>query len=133
MGVPRYHLDVKRMLHFMDDDTTMLEAPRFVRDGPDVPWVEASAERGKVSSKGEIVYLIDNVHMRQESRTGGLPIEVSTQYLEVMPNEDRVATDRPVVVRQGTSRLSGNAMQADGRARTFGMDGRVKGYYENRS
>lgn len=132
-GVPRYHLEVKRLLHYMDDNTTTLESPNFLRDGPGVARVAASADRGKVSPDGEIVYLLDQVRMRQDSLNGGMPLDLSTEYLEIFPNQDRLATDRPVVITQGKSRLTGNSMKADGRARTFEMDGHVKGIYENRS
>jgi len=129
-GVPRYHLTAVRLQHYMDDDTTTLESPLFVRDGPDVARVEAVAKRGKVSPDGKIVYLYDDVNMHQQARAGGLPIEMRTDYLKVLTDEDRMSSNRPVVVTQGGSRLSGNAMQADGKARTFRMEGRVKGIYE---
>lgn len=129
-GVPRYHMTAKKMVHFLDDDTTQLESPAFLRDGPGVPKVDARSKRGQVSPKGEIVYLIDDVNVTQTGMDNPLPIEMQTQYLKIWPNEDRIASDRPVVVRQGASVIHGNAMQADGKARTFDMESGVKGLYE---
>lgn len=132
-GVPRYHLTVKHMQHFMDDDTTTLEAPNFLRDGPGVPRMEAHSDRGTISPNGDIIYLFNDVRMRQDSLSGDLPIEVSANYLKVMPNQDRVSSNRPVTITQGSSKLSADALKADGKARTFEMDGRVKGVYEVQS
>jgi lipopolysaccharide export system protein LptC len=130
-GVPRYHLTASKMVHYMDDDTTNLESPVFLRDGPGVPRIQAESSHGKVSPDGKIVYLIDDVHVTQDSLSGGLPIDLTTQYLKVVPDADQLSTDRPVVLRQGTSVVTGNAMAADGKERTLELSGRVKGLYES--
>lgn len=129
-GVPRYHLTASKMVHYMDDDTTTLEKPVFLRDGPDVPRARAQSERGEVSPNGEIVYLIDNVHVTQDSQSGAPPMELTTQYLKVLPDADRMSTDQPVTLSQGSNVMHGNAMEADGKARTLQLQGRVKGVYE---
>jgi len=132
-GVPRYHLTAVKLLHYLDDDTTTLDAPRFVRDGPGVPRVDVQAKRGKVSPDGKIVYLYDDVYLKQQAMTAeGLPIEMRTDYLKVLTDDERMSSDHPVVVTQGASRMNGHAMQADGKARTFVMEGRVKGIYETK-
>lgn len=130
-GVPRYHLTASKMVHYMDDDMTSLENPVFLRDGPGVPQVQAESRHGKVSPDGKIVYLIDDVHVTQDSLSGGPPIEFTTQYLKVLPDADQLSTDRPVVLRQGTSVVTGNTMAADGKERTLQLSGRVKGLYES--
>lgn len=129
-GVPRYHLTASKMVHYMDDNTTSLENPVFLRDGPGVPRVQAVSDHGKVSPDGKIVYLIDDVRVTQDSLSGGLPIDLTTQYLKVVPDADQLSTDRPVVLRQGTSVVTGNTMAADGKERTLQLSGRVKGLYE---
>lgn len=129
-GVPRYHLTASKMVHYMDDNTTSLESPIFLRDGPGVPRVQAVSDHGKVSPDGKIVYLIDDVRVTQDSLSGGMPVTLTTQYLKVLPDADQLSTDRPVVLKQGASVVTGNSMAADGKERTLELSGRVKGLYE---
>jgi lipopolysaccharide export system protein LptC len=131
-GQPRYRLSAIRMTHFMDDDTTTLEAPRFVREGVGLARVVARSLQGLVSAQGDNVYLFGDVRMIQERQVGGPPLELATEYLWVQPEVDLVRTDKPVVLKEGTSELSGESMVADGRQRTLVLKGRVKGIYENR-
>ncbi len=129
-GVPRYHLAASKMQHYPDDDTTTLEAPTFSRDGPGVSHVAARASRGQVSANGEVVYLLGGVLMTEAGRPGQAPLELTTEYLKIMPNADRLTTDKPVILKQGASILTGNAMVADGKERTLQLAGGVKGIYE---
>jgi lipopolysaccharide export system protein LptC len=129
-GTPRYHLSASKMVHYMDDDTTTLQSPTFLRDGPGVSRVSARSSRGLVSADGEIVYLFGGVHMTEDNAAGGAPIELATQFLKVMPNADRLSTDKPVTLTQGTSVLTANSMSADGKKRTMDLRGQVKGIYE---
>jgi lipopolysaccharide export system protein LptC len=131
-GTPRYHLTASKVVHYMDNDRTALESPVFLRDGPGVPRVTAQSRHGLISPKGEIVYLYDEVRMSEDGMAGGQPIEMTTEYLKIMPNDDRLSTEKPVILHQGSSVLTGNAMAADGKARTLQLTGRVKGIYEIR-
>jgi lipopolysaccharide export system protein LptC len=118
------------MVHYMDNDTSTLESPVFLRDGPGVPRMTARSSHGLVSANGETVTLLDEVQVTQDSETGAPPMELTTEYLKVMPNADRLSTDKPVILQQGSSVLTGNSMAADGKARTLQLSGRVKGIYE---
>lgn len=129
-GTPRYHLTASKMVHYMDNDTTTLESPVFLRDGPGVPRVTARSSHGLVSANGETVTLLDGVQVIQESQSDGAPLVLTTEYLKILPNTDRLSTDKPVILHQASSVVTGNSMAADGKARTLQLSGRVKGIYE---
>lgn len=129
-GEPRYRLNAVRMIHYMDDDTTTLDAPWFVREGAGVTRVVVRALRGLVSPDGENVDFIGGVRMMQERAAGRTPMELTTEHLRVVPDRDLISTDRPVVLKEGGSEVRGQAMVADGRQRTLELQGRVKGVYE---
>lgn len=130
-GQPRYRLSAVRMTHFMDDDTTTLDAPWFVREGAGMARVVVRSLHGLVSSKGDNVYFFGDVRMMQERLVAGPPLELASEYLWVMPESSRIWTDKPVVLKEGSSRVSGSGMAADGKKRTLELKGRVKGIYEN--
>jgi lipopolysaccharide export system protein LptC len=131
-GAPRYRLNAVRMTHYLDDDSTELLAPRFSREGEGMARVVVRSLRALVSSDGEKVHFLGDVRMMHERLAGGVPMELSTDSLWVEPDQNRMATDRPVVVQDGRGELRGGAMRADGKARTLELTGRVKGIYENR-
>jgi lipopolysaccharide export system protein LptC len=54
-------LSAQRMVHYPDDDTTELYAPRVLQTKPSQPRLSVSAERGAVSADGEELFLYDNV------------------------------------------------------------------------
>lgn len=130
-GEPRYRLAALRMTHYMDDDTTSLDAPRFTREGTGMAKVVVRSLHGQVSPDGKNVDFIGDVRMMQERLAGGSPLELTTDYLRVMPETDRMLTDKPVVLKENGSELRAQAMLADGKQRTLELKGRVKGVYEN--
>lgn len=129
-GQPRYRLSAVRMTHYMDDDTTELTAPRFVREGAEMARVVVRSLRGLVSPEGESVYFLGDVRMLHERLHDGAPMELASEYLRVIPDQDLIRTDKPVTLSDGRNRLYGTAMVADGRQGTLVLKGRVKGIYE---
>lgn len=130
-GLPRYRLNAVRMTHYMDDDTTELIAPRFVREGGAMARVVVRSLRGLVSPDGESVYFLGDVRMLHERPADGAPMELSSEYLRVIPDRDLIRTDKPVRLSDGGNVLQGAAMVADGREGTLELKGRVKGIYGN--
>jgi lipopolysaccharide export system protein LptC len=129
-GEPRYRLAAVRMTHFMDDDTTELAAPRFVREGTGMATVVVRSLRGLVSPDGKDVHFLGDVRMLQEGQDGRPPLELSSEYLRVIPDLDQIRTNKPVRLKEAGSELRGDAMVADGKQRTLELTGRVKGIYE---
>jgi lipopolysaccharide export system protein LptC len=131
-GLPRYRLAAGRMTHYMDDDTTALEQPRFVREIPGQPTWRAVARRGVVSSNGENVHLLDDVRIERRVAGQAVPLVLTTDYLWVIPEADILRTDKPIILRQGTSQVTAGGMEVDGKQHTLRLAGRVRGIYESR-
>ena len=62
-GVVRYKLTARRMQHYPDDDTTLLDAPRLVNFRSSNVTVTATAKTATLSSNGENAYLNDDVRL----------------------------------------------------------------------
>lgn len=129
-GYPRYALAAVKMTHYMDDDTTVLEAPRFEQHSPMVPIVRATAKRGFVSSQGDHVHLLDQVRLTREPTPGVPELVMTTEYLHITPEAELMRTDKPVEVHQGASWVTADSLYADGKARTLELKGQVRGMYE---
>jgi len=131
-GKPRYRLSAEKMTHYMDDDTTVLEQPRFLREISGQPTWRAASSRGLVSSNGENVHLLDDVRIERDDGGQSPPLVLTTDYLWVIPEADILRTDKPVTLRQGASQVVAGGMEVDGKQRTLEFAGRVKGIYESR-
>lgn len=131
-GQPRYRLAAEKMTHYMDDDTTALDQPRFQREIPGQPTWRAAAVRGVVSSNGENVHLLDDVRVERTVAGEPTPLVLTTDYLWVIPEADVLRTDKPIVLHQGSSQVSAGGMAVDGKQRTLELAGRVRGVYESR-
>lgn len=128
-GLPQYHLSAKRMLHFSDDDSTELLAPRFVKrsDGSEVT---VTSDRGRVTRDYEEAFFHGNVELVRTGNRTTQEMKVRSEYLHVLAKKDLVLTDRPVTIWEGSSTLSGTGMEYNRRTRQFALHARVKGSFD---
>jgi lipopolysaccharide export system protein LptC len=131
-GQPRYRLAAVRMVHYMDDDTTELEAPRFTREGDGAARVLVRALQGRVSPDGEYIDFTGDVRLLREYPQQAVPMELSTERLRVLPEQDRMSSDTPVLIKDGRGELRGGSLLADGQQQVLELKGRVKGIYVSR-
>ena len=97
-GRVHYIMAAQKMLHYPDDDSTYLEEPRLTSLYPDRPPVHVSARRGEVSSKGEQVFLHDDVRVVRDAGAKQGQMVLTTSYLHVLPDSDTADTDRPLTI-----------------------------------
>ena len=130
-GKLRYVLAAAEMVHYPDDDTTVLQRPRFTQYTVDKPYTRIEGLRGYVSSNGEEVELVDNVKIVREAFEGKGEMQVATEKLIILPNQDLVKTNSPVVITQAPNTLiTGTGMIYDKKNRTVKLMSRVKVHYE---
>jgi len=133
-GAPSQTLQAKRARHFPDDGTVEFEAPRVVMSQPDRPQFIVESDRGRVSGDRLNAYFEGNV---RASRAGELqpspdgekagPIALRTEFLHVIPKEDRAQTDRPVTIEEPRGIIHANGLVLDSTSRTLNLKGNVRG------
>ena len=131
-GRPLSVLSAARMVHFPDDDTTELQAPRVVQTKPQEPRITVSAERGMVSANGEEIFLYDNVVLVREADHERPEARLTTSFLHVLRERNLVRTDREVNIVEDTRSLTGRGMEYDNEARVFTLMADVRGRFEPR-
>src|SRR5207248_5948342 len=77
-------LSAARMMHFPDDDSTELVAPRVVQSKPREPRMSLTAERGALSADGEQVFLYDNVVLVREADAYRPEARLTTSFLHIL-------------------------------------------------
>jgi len=120
-------LTATRMLHFPDDETTELDAPRAVQLPKDAPPVRIRADRGTVSKDGDEVHMYDNVLVTRDATADRPELRVTTTYLHLWPKDEVARTPEPVTIIEGDSRLAGVGMEVRAKSREFELHSRVKG------
>ena len=121
-GTPRFMIAAQKMLHYPDDDTTLLEAPQLTSLLPDRPALYVSASNGSISGKGDEVFLRDEVKIIRaasgQSYGRGQSEQVfTTTYLRIVPDLDLADTDQAVTLTDAHNRISAVGMRLDNKAR----------------
>ena len=132
--VRRFNLDGKlqhtliadKLMHYPDDDTTIISAPRITYH--QLPPTEVSARTAYVGRDGKEIDLVDTVRVtRQPSTAGASATVLETRALTVFPDEERARGRDPVVITQGRSVLHGTGLDVDNRTGMTVLHGRVTG------
>ena len=129
-GQPRFTLAAEKMWHYPDDDTTHLQMPQLASLYANRPPVHTSAQTGMISSKGDEVFLYDEVRvLRPASGDSGEQL-FATDYLHVIPDRDWAETDQSVVMTSRHNIIRAVGMELDNKARTVKLLSRVRANHE---
>jgi lipopolysaccharide export system protein LptC len=131
LGQLRYILAATEMLHYPDDDSTVLQRPRFTQYTVNKPYTQIEGLRGYISSNGEEVELVDNVKVVRQAFEGKGEMQVLTEKLWIFPKKDLVKTNAPVTIKQAPKTvITAVGMVYDKKAQTVTLLDRVKVHYE---
>ena len=123
-------LAAAKMLHYPDDDSTDLIAPRVVQTKPDEPRVTMTADRGTLSQDGEEVFLYGNVLLVREGGRERSETQMRTSFLHVVRSHSVVRTDRDVLITEANRVLSARGMVYHNDTQELFLSARVRGRFE---
>jgi lipopolysaccharide export system protein LptC len=129
-GKPEYILSAEHMQHYPDDESTSVVAPRLVQRHDNANPVVIRADRGLIAKNGEEASFYGSVVVVREAGRGQSELRVQTEYLQVVPDRDLARTDKPVIITEGRSRLSGVGMEFNNRTRQFALQSQVRGTFD---
>lgn len=130
-GALRYKLQSKEMKHFPDDDSTLLRKPVYTQFVQDKSYLQVEGLIGDVSSNGEDIKLYKNVKVTRAPYGDKQEMTLETDYLNILPNEDLVLTQRPVVIRQAPNTVVyANGMVYEKQKLTVTLLNKVRAHYE---
>ena len=131
-GKPEYILSAERMQHYPDDESTSVVAPRLVQRHDNANPVVIRADRGLIAKKGDEASFYGSVVVVREAGRAQSELRVQTEYLQVIPDRDLARTDKPVIITEGRSRLSGIGMEFNNKTRQFALQSQVRGTFDAR-
>jgi lipopolysaccharide export system protein LptC len=129
-GVTEAKLTAARMVHYPDDDSTELVAPRLLQSKPAEPRITVTADRGALSRDGEEIFLYDNVVLVREADGERPAARLTTSFLHVVRDRSLVRTDRQVEIVEDRRRLSGRGMEYNNELRSMVLRENVRGRFE---
>jgi lipopolysaccharide export system protein LptC len=129
-GAATSKLAAAKMVHYADDDSTALLAPRLVQSKPEQPRLLLSADRGTLSRDGAELFLYDNVVLQREAGAETGASRVQTSFLHVVRARSLVQTDREVTITERGRSLVGLGMDYDNASRQLTLHAQVRGSLE---
>lgn len=126
-----YRLAAAEMKHFPDNDSTDLLSPHFTQYAINKPYTSTQGLYGTVSSNGEQVQLTKQVKITRQAFAEKGEMTLETEYLDILPNQNIVKTDLPVVIRQAPKTvIYATGMIYDKNIKTMTLLHKVRAHYE---
>lgn len=128
-------LQAERARHYPDDGTVEFDTPKVVLTQPDRPRFTVEAAKGRVSGDRQNAYFEGGVRATRAAESDrpatadepAGPITLRTEYLHVIPKQDRAQTDRPVTIEEPRGIIHANGLVLDNESRTIKLQGNVRG------
>ena len=129
-GVPRFIMSAQKMVHYPDYDSTHLDEPQLSSFNAGQPPVYTFAKHGEVSSKGDEVFLHDEVKLVRAASATQSEMTLTTTFLHIIPDRDLADTDRPVILEDAHNIVHATGMQFDNKARIMKLLAQVKSQHD---
>ena len=129
VGDVQYVLRADRMMHYPDDDSSVLKAVLFTATEPGKPPLIASAPQGRLLGAEDEILLEGGVVIEAEASGKLPPIKLSTPKLTILPKKNIVRSKDGVLLESPTSRINAASFELNSQTREL-MLNRVKGVLE---
>ena len=129
-GAATYTLSAAKLVHYPDDDTTVLTAPKLVSYASPKAAVTVTASEGVVSSKGDHVYFQDDVRVTRAAHEGASELVMRTTFLHVVPDLHIARTDRAVTLTDDANTVTAEGFEMNSETRVIKLLSNVRGSYD---
>lgn len=116
-GKPINRLEGEYAEHFPDDDSYHVTAPRAVGQQEGNPITVGTARTAVVEQGGQRILMNGDAHVQRQADANNDALDVRSQQLIIVPDDDIVYTDLPAQVLKGNSRMNGTGMHYDNKTR----------------
>ena len=128
-GLVRYTLVARKMVHYPDDDSSLLETLNFDAYQPNQPRVNITAERGRLQKGGDEVWIEGNVVVHRDPAPRVEPLKIFTDKLLVLPDEGIARTSSEVRMESPSGHATAAGLEMNNTERTVRLN-RVRSTYK---
>lgn len=122
-------LSADHMVHFPDDDSTELAAPKLSLQRSDRPTRVVSREAW-LNKDGKEIRLKGDVKVSRPAAGGSPATLIESEALTVYPDDERTVGSVPVTITQGNNVMRGSGLEYLGKEKTAQLRGRVFGTFK---
>ncbi len=137
-GHIRQSLEAERAQHVPDDDNTALDQPRIAFTDPGEPRLDVASDRARITGNREHAFFEGHVKAVRAATTDAEgkpdgPVVFESEFLHVIPKEDRIVTDRPVTISEPRATINATGLEYDNRSKELKLKSRVSGQMQPRA
>jgi lipopolysaccharide export system protein LptC len=121
-GQVLYTLVAKKMVHYPDDDSALLESLTLEAFEPKQPKMTITADHGRLEQGGDRVLIEGNVVVLRDADAKDPPVRLDTDKLLVLPDEGLARTSSEVTMNSTTSHAVATGLEIDNKARTLKLE-----------
>lgn len=116
-GMAINRLEGTYLEHFPDDDSYEIQQARAIGQQPGSPLTIASSDVAVMDQDGSRVVMSGNAHVHRKEDAENRALDVKSDELTILPDDDVVYTDHPALVVHGNSTMNGTGMRYDNKTR----------------
>lgn len=116
-GKPINRMEGDYVEHYPDDDSYHVTAPRAIGQQQANPITIGTADTAVMENGGTRIVMNGQAHVLRQQDANNDALDVRSEQLIILPNEDIIFTDLPAVVVKGHSRMSGTGMRYNNQTR----------------
>ena len=124
-----YTLAARKMVHYPDDDSALLETVKVEAYEPKQPRMMITADNGRLEQGGERVLIEGNVVIVRDADAKTDAARITTAKLLVLPDAGIARTQTEVKMESATGEAIAQGLEIDNHARTMRLD-RVRATYQ---
>ena len=117
-----YTLVARKMVHFPDDDSALLESVQLEAFEPRQPKMTITADHGRIEQGGDRVFIEGNVVVHRAGDERAAEARLTTEKLLVLPDEGIARTSSPVRLESVEGRAHANGMEINNRTRVLKLE-----------
>ncbi len=121
-GEVLYTLVARKMVHYPDDDSALLESVTVEAFEPRQPKLTATADHGRLEQGGDRVLIEGNVVIVREADAKNELTRLTTESLLVLPDEGIARTNAEVFLENTSTRAQGKGLEINNRTRIMRLD-----------
>jgi lipopolysaccharide export system protein LptC len=91
--------------------------------------INTQAKQGRISSKGEDIFLSGQVEMSREANAMQSKLSLKTEFLHIRPSQNLIKTDQAVLLTDANTSVKAVGLEMDYKMRTFKLLSHVRSQY----
>ncbi len=125
-GQPRYHIHGEKMTHFPQKGTLHIEHPIVKSLDEGAPKQTLVSQRAILADDNSKLHLYGKVKFSRDAIADSSALQLTSEYLLMLLDEDILKTDKPVTITHGNSTLKGVGLIANNATRELRILNQVK-------